>query len=245
MRRRILLLSLAAGIIVALVVLSLADSLLVDLLWFSTLGYRQVFRITISAKLAIFAIVWIVAFLAIWISGMIALRFSRERERLHVVGRSDEMVEVNLPELIRTLGDRVPWRLLVLGGAAILALFAALGEASSWDVYLKALYGVPFGVKEPAFGLDVGFYVFALPFLEELRDLFLMILVLTAGLTAAVYWSRGSFDFGKSPPQIAPTSAAHLSVLVGIFSSSAPRATGLPVTRLRYIRTGWSSACVT
>jgi uncharacterized membrane protein (UPF0182 family) len=28
----------------------------VDLLWFSTLGYRQVFSITISAKLAIFAI---------------------------------------------------------------------------------------------------------------------------------------------------------------------------------------------
>jgi uncharacterized protein len=217
MRPRILLLSLAAAIIVALVVLSLADSLLVDLLWFSTLGYRQVFKITISAELAIFAIVWVVAFLAIGISGMIALRFSRERERLHVVGRSDEMVEVNLPELIRALGDRVPWKLLVLGGAAILALFAAQGEASSWDVYLKALYGVPFGVKEPAFGLDVGFYVFTLPFLEELRDLFLMILVLTTGLTAAVYWARGSFDFRQSPPQVTPTCAAHLSVLFGIF----------------------------
>jgi uncharacterized membrane protein (UPF0182 family) len=149
MRPRNLLLSLAAGIIVALIVLSLADSLLVDLLWFSTLGYRQVFNITISAEVVIFTIVWVVAFLAIWISGMIALRFSRERERLHVVGRSDEMVEVNLPELIRALCDRVPWKLLVLGGAAILGLFAAQGEASSWDVYLKALYGVPFTSRLP------------------------------------------------------------------------------------------------
>ena len=65
MRPRILLLSLAAVIIVALVVLSLADSLLVDLLWFSTLGYRQVFIITLGAQVAIFAIVWAVAFLAI------------------------------------------------------------------------------------------------------------------------------------------------------------------------------------
>jgi uncharacterized protein len=127
------------------------------------------------------------------------------------------MVEVNLPDLIRALGDRVPWKLLVLGGAAILALFAAQGEASSWDVYLKALYGVPFGLKEPAFGLDVGFYVFSLPFLEELRDLFLMILVLTTGLTTAVYWARGSLDFRKSPPQIMPACAANLSVLFGIF----------------------------
>ncbi len=59
MRPRILLLSLV-GIAVALVVLSLADNLLVDLLWFSTLGYRQVFIITLGAQVAIFAIVWAV-----------------------------------------------------------------------------------------------------------------------------------------------------------------------------------------
>jgi uncharacterized membrane protein (UPF0182 family) len=216
MRPRILLLSLV-GAIVALVVLSLADSLLVDLLWFSTLGYRQVFIITLGAQVAIFAIVWAVAFLAIWISGMIALRLSREHGRLHVLGRSHEMVEVNLSDLIRALGDRVPWKLLLLGGAAILALFAAQGESSSWSVYLKALHGVPFGLKEAAFGLDVGFYVFTLPLLEELRDLFLMILVLTAASTTAVYWARGSLEFRKSPPQITSACAAHLSVLLGIF----------------------------
>lgn len=155
MRPRILLFGLAAVIIIAFIVLSLADSVVVDLLWFGTLGYRNVFTITLGGEIAIFVIVWAIAFLAIWISGMIALRESRERERLHVVGRSDGMSEINLPELIRTLGDRVPWKLLVLGGAAILALFAAQGEASSWDVYLKALYGVPFGVKEPAFGLEL------------------------------------------------------------------------------------------
>jgi len=217
MRPRIFLFGLAAVIILALVLLSLADSLLVDLLWFSTLGYRQVFIITLGAQVAIFAIVWAVAFLAIWISGMIALRLSRERGRLHVLGRSHEMVEVNLPDLIRALGDRVPWKLLLLGGAAILALFAAQGEASSWSVYLKALHGVPFGLKEAAFGLDVGFYVFTLPLLEELRDLFLMTLVLTAASTTAVYWARGSLDFRKSPPQITSACAAHLSVLLGIF----------------------------
>ena len=73
MRPRILLFGLAAVVIVALVVLSLGDSLVVDLLWFSTLGYRQVFIITLGAQVAIFAMVWTVAFLAIWISGMIAI----------------------------------------------------------------------------------------------------------------------------------------------------------------------------
>ncbi len=166
MRPRFILIGLLATLILAFIVLSVVDGLLVDLLWFDSLGYREVFTTTILAELSIFAAVWLVTFGALALSGMIALRFSRERERLRVVRRPDDVVEVNLPEMIRSLGERVPWRLIVLGGAALLALFAAQGESASWDVYLKAIKGVPFGLKEPAFGRDVGFYVFTLPLLE-------------------------------------------------------------------------------
>jgi len=217
MRPRFLLFGLIAALIVAFIVLSLVDGLIVDLLWFDALGFRQVFTITVLAQIAIFAIVWVVAFIAIALSGLIALRLSHERERLRVVRRTDDVVEVNLPELIRSLGDRVPWRLIVIGGAALLALFAAQGESASWDVYLKALEGVPFGLKDPAFGYDVGFYVFTLPLLEGLRDLFMLILFFTAAVTGAVYWARGSMDFRESPPNVSSQCAAHLSVLAGIF----------------------------
>jgi uncharacterized membrane protein (UPF0182 family) len=66
-------------------------------LWFSTLGYRQVFIITRGAQIAIFAMDWAVTFLAIWISGMIAFRLSRERGRLHVLSRSDGMPRSTCP----------------------------------------------------------------------------------------------------------------------------------------------------
>ena len=217
MRSRIVLFGVAAIIIAALVVLSVADGLLVDWLWFDAAGYHKVFATTLGAQIAIFATVWTLAFILIVLSGLIALRASRERERLHVVRRSEDSVEVNLPELIRSLGDRVPWKTLIVAVAALLALFAAQGEAASWDVYLKGLYAVPFGLKDPAFGLDVGFYVFTLPLLEDLRDLFLTLLVLAGGLAIAVYWVRGALDFRESPPHIAPQCAAHLSVLLGLF----------------------------
>ncbi|MGH7985363.1 MAG: UPF0182 family protein [Candidatus Binataceae bacterium] len=217
MRPRIILFSLAAIIIVVLILLSVTDSLLVDLLWFTALGYRGVFTTTLFTQIGIFVAIWIVTFAAIFISGSIALGLSQQNERLRVVRRPDQMVEVNLPELIRSLGDRIPWRLLVLGIAVILAIFVAQGEASSWDVYLKAVFAVPFGVKEAAFNRDVGFYVFKLPLLEDWRDLFLLILFLTAAVTVAVYWARGALDFRDSPPQISPACAAHLSVLLGVF----------------------------
>ncbi len=163
-------------------VLSLVDQLLVDYLWYGRLGFGGVFNTTVGAEVAIFLVVWLVAFIAIFVSGLIAIGGSRDHERLRVVRRPDEMVEVNLPELIRALGERVPWRVIVAAGAALLALFAAQGEAASWDVYLKAFKGVPFGIVEQAFGNDIGFYVFTMPLLEEIRDLFLMLIVLSAGM---------------------------------------------------------------
>ena len=217
MRRRTIVLSLAAVAIAALVVLSLIDRLLVDYLWYGRLGYGGVFNTTVGAEIAIFAIVWLVSFVAIFASGLVAIGNSRDRERLRVVRRPDEMVEINLPELIRALGERVPWRVIVAGGAAVLALFAAQGEASSWDVYLKGLYGVPFNLTEQAFGKDVGFYIFTLPLLEELRDLFLMLIVLAAAMAIAVYWARGALDFKETPPRVTSGAAAQLSVLLGLF----------------------------
>jgi uncharacterized membrane protein (UPF0182 family) len=217
MRPRFVLFGLLAALVVAFIVLSFGDGLIVDFLWFDSLGYREVFTTTILAELTIFGVVWLIAFAAIGLSAMIALHLSRERERLRVVRRSEDVVEVNLPEMIRSLGERVPWRLIAIGGAALLALFAAQGESASWDVYLKALKGVPFGLKEPALGRDVGFYVFTLPLLQDLRDLFMLVLFFTTALTGAIYWARGSLDFRESPPNISPFCAAHLSVLAGFF----------------------------
>src|SRR5260370_7132974 len=222
MRRRTIVLSLAAVVMVALVVLSLIDHLLVDYLWYGRLGYGGVFNTTVAAEIAIFALVWLVSFVAISASGLVAIGNSRDRERLRVVRRPDEMVEINLPELIRALGERVPWRVIAVAGAAVLALFAAQGEARSWDVYLKGLYGVPFGLSEQAFGKDVGFYIFTLPLLEELRDLFLMLLVLAAAMAIAVYWARGALDFKETPPRVTSGAAALLSVLLVLFFVHPP-----------------------
>ena len=217
MRPRTIVLGLAAIAIVAMVVLTLIDHLLVDYLWYGRLGYGGVFNTTVVAELSIFGIVWLVAFVAIFASGLVAIGNSRDRERLRVVRRPDEMVEINLPELIRALGERVPWRVIVAAAAAVLALFVAQGEAASWDIYLKGLYGVPFGLTEQAFGKDVGFYIFSLPLLEEFRDLFMVLVVLSAAMAIAVYWARGALDFKETPPRVTQGAAAHLSVLLGLF----------------------------
>ena len=117
MRTRALLFSIAAILIAALVIAGFTDGLLVDLLWFTELGYRGVFTTTLSAEVVIFVVIWVVTFLAISLSGILALGFSRERQPLRTLHRDGEPAEVNLPEMLRGLGDRVHWKSLVFCAA--------------------------------------------------------------------------------------------------------------------------------
>src|ERR1035437_9424537 len=100
MRPRVILISLAVVVIVALVALSMADQLLVDYLWFGRLGYGGVFNTTVVAEIAIFVVVWLVAFVVIFVSGLIAIGSSRDRERLRGGRRPHGMGGGYLPELI-------------------------------------------------------------------------------------------------------------------------------------------------
>jgi hypothetical protein len=195
--------------------LSVIDQVLIDYLWYGSLGFSGLFRTTIAAQTLIFACVWLFVAGAVATSAMFAL--ANSRERLRVVRRTGEIVELNLPELMRAFGERIPWRTIVLIVSAIVALVVAQGEAASWDVFLKGFFGVPFGKADPAFGNDIGFYVFRVPMLEELRDLAMTVTVIAAIAAFAVYWARGAIDFRESPPHVSTAAASHLSVLLAIF----------------------------
>jgi len=217
MRPRVILFILAGAVIVALTVLGIADEFLVDLLWFSSLGYRSVFVTSLLARLVVFGVVFAAAVAALYLSGLIALRATPDRERLRVVRFPEDLRQLSLPDMIRSLGERVPWRLLILAAALLLGIFVAVGESSSWDVYLRGLYGVKFGITEPAFGKDAGFYVFTLPLLAELRDLALLLIFLAAAVAAGIYWARGALDFREAPPRISAAAIGQFSILLGLF----------------------------
>ncbi len=214
---RLILIGLAAAVIAVLVVLGVADEFLVDMVWFSSLGYRSVFLTSFFARVVVFAVVFVVTAGALYLSGIIALRASPDRERLRVVRFPEDLRQLSLPEVIRSLGERVPWRLLIGAAAVLLGIFVAVGEASNWDVYLKAIYGVKFGITEPAFGKDAGFYVFTLPLLTDLRDLALLLIFLSTAIAAGIYWARGALDFREAPPRISGAAVSQFSVMLGLF----------------------------
>jgi uncharacterized membrane protein (UPF0182 family) len=60
--------------------------------------------------------------------------------------------------------------------------------ASNWDVILQFWYGVSTGLKDPVLGMDTGFYLFSLPFYDEL-----LILLTTLSIAALAFSFIASF----------------------------------------------------
>ena len=101
--------------------------------------------------------------------------------------------------------------------SAGIALFLAGGFYSEWDTYLRFRYGGSFGVSDPLFGVDVGFYVFHLPFYVLLQSSVTLLTILTLGIVLATYVFLGIQRAGGSGGIAAGGNAtSHLSVLLFI-----------------------------
>ena len=180
------------------VVLSVVLGLVQKWLWMRQLNYAGIFWTLLSVKWGIFGAVLIVSVLYLWVN----LRFAARNIDL-VDGESFFNKAFKHPvDASRTINIDVSPRLLVFAidfAIVVLSLIFALSVSGQWDTFLRFRYGGSFGVADPLFGIDLGFYVFRLPFYELLQE---CITVLTIGALAvltscAMFGIRQSKSSGK------------------------------------------------
>ena len=83
---------------------------------------------------------------------------------------------------------------------------------------LLAFNGSSFGVDDPTFNRDVGFYVFQLPFLRSLQTFLLALLIVTVLAAGFVYLIRLGVRF-RAWGDVPWVALRHLS---GLISASGP-----------------------
>jgi len=205
-----------AGWIVAAIVLGIGfllfrvvTDVLVDWLWFSAVGYLQVFWTSLGAQAAVFFAAFTMTAVVLWLNGWLALRFVRRPSPLVTATGWQP------PDPFAFLRDRLPWRKTVAAIAALLAMLVAAEEAGDWPILLQYLYHVAFGTNDPLYGKDIGFYVFSLPIYIQIKNWMLLTLLLSALFAAAIYWLHGDIEFDAHRRSISPTVVAHGSALLG------------------------------
>ncbi len=199
----------------ALIFLAVAAGLLVDWLWFSSIGYADVFWTVVAAKAGLFAAVFAASLAILWLNAHWAYRLS--------IGDLTARPKVPAPwdaskgPLLEL--EYSSWRLFprrVLSGASFIwATFVALGEMSNWSVALRFIYQSAYGQTDPIYSHDIGFYLFALPAYVAVKNWLLLILFLAALFAIIIYAIHG-YDFAVGNLQRS-IPLAHGSVLLGLF----------------------------
>ena len=209
---------LAAIVLVAgLIVLGLAGDFLVDLLWFREVGYVAVFWTVLAAKSAVFAVAFAGSAVVLGASGMLAFRIAVGRKPWQPPPFDWQSVPPGtLPDALQLVRRHVPRYALVGVLAAVVAAVIGAAEVPNWDVFLRALYHVPYGRDDPLYGNDIGFYLFVLPALVAVKNWLFATFLLAAGFAAAAYWLEGDIVFDSQRPFVSSAAVAHGSALLGL-----------------------------
>ena len=201
-----------------LILLGLITSFLVDWLWFSAIGYFGVFWTTIIAETEVFFAVFLATAIILLVNGLFAFRFARSQWTQRPAEFEWKPTGVaTLPEVLEFTRHRLPWRVVVICGACVLAALVAWGEVNNWHVLLQFLYQVPYGASDPLFNNDISFYLFTLPAYVAIKNWMLLTLFLSALFAGAIYWVHGDIEYAVQRRSISPTAVAHGSVLLGLF----------------------------
>jgi uncharacterized protein len=113
--------------------------------------------------------------------------------------------------------QRLPWPLVIAGGAGLVGLLVGWGEVHNWGVFLRFLYHVPYGANDPLYNKDIGFYLFSLPAYVVIKNWILLTLFLSTLFAGAVYWVHGDIEYSATRGLMSPTAIAHGSGLLGCF----------------------------
>lgn len=144
--------------------------------WFESLGFTQ----ALTARYVSGAVAFFTALLIV--GGIFAANWNFALRKREVVSRSGRVAQSRLL--------RIPLWLLTVALGAVAGVLAA----QQWVTWRMALAGNQFGIADPIYGLDAGFYVFRLPALELAHRGLLVTLLASLVIVLLLYLGQRGLD---------------------------------------------------
>jgi uncharacterized membrane protein (UPF0182 family) len=207
-QRRVSPLSIAFGILGVIVfVLVSAAGIYTDWLWFRQLNFEVVFFTQIVGQIVAFLIGFALMSVIIAVGLMSAWR-SRP-VYLKMPEASPFQAYQQLIENLR--------RVIMIGLPILIGVFGGLLASRQWETAALWLNGSPFGVTDPQFGLDVGFFVFDLPFYSFAVGFISGGIFLAALINAGVHLIYGGIRFTGRTVEISRPARIQLAILIAAY----------------------------
>jgi uncharacterized membrane protein (UPF0182 family) len=154
----------------------------IDYWWFSSLGYGGYFILRLLYRYLVFSAVTLLFFLIFFLNFRIASRFLSDASPPPETGDSKKKQLPDLARMFRT-GSMLVYGPLSL----VLAVFVAYPAFGRWESFLFFSFGFSAGSVDPAYGKDIGFYLFSLPVWRLLQERLLLSLFIVLVATGILY----------------------------------------------------------
>src|SRR5215204_6761354 len=165
--------------------------------WFESVGYQT----ALTTRYISGAIAFVVA--AMLVGGFVAANWNLALRRRESPSRSARLASSRI----------LRWLLWLL--TLVVAVFAGWLAAEQWVTWRLAIAGTSFGIDDPIFGLDAGFYVFRLPALEIAHRAAVATVLVTLAAVALIYVGLGGLD-RLDQLQASPRTRRHLLGLAAL-----------------------------
>lgn len=185
----------------------------IPMVWLSSVNYLSVFWKIIFTQL------WVGIFFAalFFILSFINFNYARRYAPPIQVEEAPENGERPEMQIYRTLQSFKISKKFVIGISLVLSVLMGISESVNWETVLMYLNRVSFGMNDPVFGQDIGFYLFSLPFLEYLRNWLSFAIGLILVIVLVVYIAKRAVRFENRKLLIDPPVKLHLSLLLGTY----------------------------
>lgn len=178
----------------------------VDWLWFGELGYRSVFVTTLLTRLITFVAVSLV------VGGIVfaamAMAFRARPVFVPTNGVNDPVARYRTTVLSRL-------RLVGFGIPAGIGVLSGIVAQSYWVRIQLFLRGGDFGITDPQFGKDLGFYAFDLPFYRLVVGLLLATLLLATIANITTHYIFGGIRLSGRTGALSRPARIQMVSLIG------------------------------
>ena len=194
------------GVIVALVILFfIFAGLYADILWYQQLGFLNVLTTQWFAATVMFFIGFLGMAVPLWLCIQLAYRLRPVYAKLNSqLDRYQQVVE--------------PLRRLAMYGIPIVfGIFAGVSTASRWQTAAMWLNATPYGSTDQQFHLDIGFYLFQLPFYRSAVGFASAVLIISLFATLATCYLYGSIRVSGREVRISKSARVQVAIIAALY----------------------------
>jgi uncharacterized membrane protein (UPF0182 family) len=179
-----------------------------DWLWFDEVRYKSIFTGVLGTRLTLFVLFGVG--MGVFVALNLYLAY-----RLRPLLRPHSLEQQTLDRYRLLITPRIgTW---ITAFAILIGLFAGLSAQGRWQQWLLFANAQTFGIKDPQFGVDVGFYVFDYPFWRYLLGAAFTATVISVLGALAMHYLFGGVRLQGAGERMTVAARAHLTALVALF----------------------------